>query len=55
LEPSHVVAAVGVSEPYATGVLRFSLGRATTEAEVDRAASIVTAVLARMQSFEQPV
>jgi cysteine desulfurase len=35
LEPSHVVAALGVPEPYRTGVIRFSLSRTTTEAEVD--------------------
>ena len=36
LEPSHVVAALGVAPEYATGVLRFSLGRTTTVADVDR-------------------
>ncbi len=55
LEPSHVVAALGVSAPYATGMLRFSLGRATTEAEIDRAASILGAVVERGRSANQPV
>ena len=45
LEPSHVVAAVGVPPAYATGVLRFSLGRGTTEDEVDRAAATVCRVV----------
>jgi len=45
LEPSHVVAAIGVPPAYATGVLRFSLGRATTESEVDAAAAIVCRVV----------
>jgi cysteine desulfurase len=47
LEPSHVVAALGVSPAYATGVLRFSLGRGTTEAEVDTAAAVVCRVVGR--------
>ncbi len=55
LEPSHVVEALGIPAPYATGVVRFSLGRETTEAEVDRAAAIVAAVVDRAQSAEQPV
>jgi cysteine desulfurase len=50
LEPSHVVAAVGVPPAYATGVLRFSLGRATTEAEVDVAAAIVRQVVGQCQT-----
>jgi len=35
LEPSHVIAALGLPERYRRGVVRFSLGRATTEAEID--------------------
>ncbi len=55
LEPSHVVAALGVSAPYATGMLRLSLGRATTEAEVDRAAAILGSVVERGHSANQAV
>jgi cysteine desulfurase len=50
LEPSHVVAAVGLSERFATGVLRFSLGRATTEAEVDTAAATVCKVVKQSET-----
>ena len=50
LEPSHVVAAVGVPAAYQTGVLRFSLGRATTEAEVDSAAATVCRVVRQSQT-----
>jgi cysteine desulfurase len=50
LEPSHVVAAVGVPPAYSTGVLRFSLGRATTEAEVDAAAATVCRVVGQSQT-----
>ena len=49
LEPSHVVAALGVAPEYATGVLRFSLGRTTTVADVDGAAEVVGRVVGAMQ------
>jgi cysteine desulfurase len=52
LEPSHVVAALGVPPEYATGVLRFSLGRSTTLAEVDGAAEVVGRVVGRMQTAD---
>jgi cysteine desulfurase len=55
LEPSHVVAALGVPAPYATGMLRLSLGRGTTEAEIDRAAATFAAVVARSHPANQPV
>jgi cysteine desulfurase len=34
-EPSHVLLAMGVDEPTARASLRFSLGRATTSADID--------------------
>ena len=37
-EPSHVLTAMGIPRDLATGTIRFSLGRETTEAEVDQAA-----------------
>jgi cysteine desulfurase len=49
LEPSHVVAALGVEPAYATGVLRFSLGRATTKTEVDTAAAVVCRVVGQSE------
>ncbi|HEY5348384.1 MAG TPA: cysteine desulfurase family protein [Candidatus Lustribacter sp.] len=52
LEPSHVVAALGMGPEYATGVLRFSLGRTTTGADVDRAAAVVGRVVERMQTAD---
>jgi len=55
LEPSHVVAALGVPEPYAMGMLRMSLGRATTTAEIDRAAAILGSVVERARSADLPV
>lgn len=35
LEPSHVIAALGLDETHRTGVVRFSLGRETSAAEID--------------------
>ncbi len=55
LEPSHVVAALGLSQHYATGVLRFSLGRATTESEIDRTVAILRTVVDRAQSVKPSV
>ncbi len=55
LEPSHVVAALGISEAYVNGMLRFSLGRGTTEAEMERTAAILASVVDRMHAAKQPV
>ncbi len=52
LEPSHVVAALGVAPRYATGVLRFSLGRSTTGVDVERAGEVVGRVVGRMQTAD---
>jgi cysteine desulfurase len=35
LEPSHVAAAIGLDEHHRRGVIRFSLGRSTSAAEID--------------------
>jgi len=36
VQPSHVLAAMGVAAPLAQGAIRVSLGPTTTESEVDR-------------------
>jgi cysteine sulfinate desulfinase/cysteine desulfurase-like protein len=43
---------LGVAPEYATGVLRFSLGRTTTGADVDGAAAVVGRVVGRMQTAD---
>lgn len=48
-EPSHVLAAMGVPDADAPGALRLSLGRSTTEAEVDAAVAVVPRVLAEIR------
>jgi cysteine desulfurase len=45
MEPSHVLTAMGYPDDEARGSLRLSLGRSTTEAEIDSAAVIVPQVL----------
>jgi cysteine desulfurase len=45
LEPSHVLRAMGLRPERVQSSLRFSLGRSTTQEEVDRAASLVAAVV----------
>jgi len=40
VEPSHVLTAMGVPRELALGAVRFSLGRTTTEAEIERAAAV---------------
>jgi cysteine desulfurase len=47
-EVSHVLAAMGYPDDEARGALRFSLGRTTTDAEIDEAVRVVPDVIARM-------
>src|SRR5690606_29814043 len=48
LEPSPVLLAMGVPEVVAHGSVRFSLGKETTEAQVDEAAGIVVECVKRL-------
>jgi cysteine desulfurase len=48
-EVSHVLAAMGYPDEEARGALRLSLGRTTTDAEVDTAIEVVPRVLASMR------
>jgi cysteine desulfurase len=41
MEPSHVLAAMGVGREWSTGALRMSLGRTTSSADVDRAVDVL--------------
>lgn len=42
VEPSHVLSAMGVDRDLARGALRISLGRATDESSIERAATVLT-------------
>ena len=50
LDPSHVLAAMGYPDEEARGSLRLSLGRTTTEEEVELATEIVPRVLQRQRA-----
>lgn len=50
-EPSHVLLAMGVSGELAEASLRFSLGRGTTEAEIDAAAEMVSEEVHRLREL----
>jgi cysteine desulfurase len=50
LEPSHVLAAMGVPAEWSAGAVRFSLGRGTTTADVERALSIVPEVVGSLRA-----
>jgi cysteine desulfurase len=47
LDPSHVLLAIGVSRALAAGSLRFSLGRSSTEADVDAVLDVLPDAVAR--------
>jgi cysteine desulfurase len=50
LEPSHVLTAMGVPAIEARGSLRLSLGRTTTDDDVDRAVEAIAAAVARLRA-----
>ncbi len=50
MEPSHVLAGMGVERDWAIGALRLTLGRTTTEADVDRAITAVIDAVTRIRS-----
>ena len=47
VEPSHVLTAMGVPRALAVGTIRFSLGRTTTDEDVDRVAAVFPVVATR--------
>lgn len=49
LEPSHVLAALGLDRETAAAAVRFSLGKDTTEADVDYVAEVLERVVGRMR------
>jgi cysteine desulfurase len=51
VEPSHVLVAMGTPRELALGAIRFSLGRGSTQADVERAAEVVPAVVAKVRKL----
>jgi len=49
LEPSYVLAAMGVPDGLARGAIRFTLGHDTTDADIDRALAIVPGVISSLR------
>ena len=49
LTPSHVLSGIGLDDATAAAAVRFSLGRATTPAHIDRAVDVLQGTLARMR------
>jgi len=49
MEPSHVLAAMGVDRATALGALRLTLGHTTTDADVDRAIEAISAAVAQLR------
>ena len=50
-EPSHVLTAIGVDSDTAHSALRLSLGRQTTEADVERTAQTLPEIIARLRAL----
>jgi cysteine desulfurase len=50
LEPSHVLSAIGRSKAEARASVRFSLGRSTTEAEIDQAVKVFAEAVGRSRA-----
>ena len=51
VEPSHVLTAIGLPASEARATLRFSLGRPTTEDEIDAALEIIPAAVAQLRQL----
>ncbi len=51
LEPSHVIAALGLPEAWMRGVVRFSLGRDTTAAHIDRVLEVLPRAIGELREF----
>ncbi len=49
MDPSHVLAAMGVERSWANGALRMSLGRTTTDGDVDEALTVLSSAVATLR------
>jgi cysteine desulfurase len=51
LDPSHVLTAIGLSKELAQGSLRLTVGRGTTDAQVDRALEVLPPIVAKLRTL----
>lgn len=51
VEPSHVIAALGLPEEWMRGVIRFSLGRTTSQGQIERTVEVLEQAVADLRSF----
>jgi cysteine desulfurase len=51
VEPSYVLSACGVSKEWAQGALRFTVGRSTTDADIDAVLDALPKAVDRLRSF----
>lgn len=51
LEPSHVLVAMGIDTVLAQGTLRFSMGRGTTQAEIDHLLDVFPPIVERLRKM----
>ena len=54
VEPSHVLLAMGIDPERAHGSLRLTLGRDTSDADVDRTIAVVAACIGRLRGLRAP-
>ncbi|MBE0608593.1 MAG: cysteine desulfurase [Dehalococcoidia bacterium] len=55
LEPSHVLTAMGIDPDLAHASLRLTVGKDTTEADIDRVLATLPEIVARLRSLAGPV
>ena len=54
-EPSHVLLALGFDEDLARTAVRFTLGRETTQAEIDRVLAVLPGIITDLQNLDNRV
>jgi cysteine desulfurase len=52
INPSHVLTAMGVTRDEARASLRFSFGRTTSEAEIDRSIEIISRIITKLRAAQ---
>lgn len=51
MEPSHVITALGVESGDATGAIRFTLGRETTQKQLDRTVDVLKVIVSDLREM----